>query len=224
MTDENEQLERQRKLDRERGRRYRERHPERVKKLSAARQKTMRSRRPEEIREYQRIKQKEHRDRDANVDVWELLQNKADSFWKNVPVADEDECWEWQGSYAAAKGKKKYGLFYVAPRKKIIASRASYMLAHGPIPEGQYVCHKCDYPPCVNPNHLFAGTPKENCVDKVQKGRVTPRCGEKINAEIAKKILDDDRPKSQIAREYGISRALVHKIKSGDVWARIHKT
>lgn len=223
MTDD-EKIEHELRLGRERCRRYRERNPERYRKMSADRQKAMRERRPEEMRAYQRAKQLEHRQRDASVDVWEMLQSKADKFWANVAISDEDECWEWKGSYAAPKAQKKYGLFYVAPRKKVIASRAAYMLANGPIPEGQYVCHKCDHPPCVNPHHLFAGTPKENCVDKVQKGRVTPRCGEKINAEIAKKIFDDPRPKAHIAREYGVSRALVHRIKDGGVWARIHKT
>jgi len=222
--DEAAEKERKRAMNREACRRYRARHADRHRQMSNERQKKRRALKPEETRKYQRQKQAEHRKRDAGVDVLFLLQEKADRFWDNVAKTDPEKCWVWKGSYAAARENKKYGLFYVAPRKKVIASRAAYMLANGPIPDGLYVCHKCDNPPCVNPNHLFAGTPKENCVDKVIKGRVTPRRGEKINAEIAREIFDDKSPYAQIAKRYNISRALVHKIKDKTVWGRIHQT
>jgi len=49
--------------------------------------------------------------------------------------------------------------------------RFAWELANGPIPEGMFVCHKCDNPPCCNVDHLFLGTPKENTTDMVNKGR-----------------------------------------------------
>jgi len=76
------------------------------------------------------------------------------------------DCWLWTG----AKGKGPYGMFSLG-REKIKAHRASWIIHFGEIPEGMYVLHKCDVSLCVNPEHLFLGTHKNNMEDMVRKGR-----------------------------------------------------
>jgi RNA polymerase sigma factor (sigma-70 family) len=90
-------------------------------------------------------------------------------FWSKVDKRGPDECWEWSG----ARNVGGYGIFGVNGRC-VIASRTVAALALGrellPSPE-EWALHRCDHPPCCNPSHIFVGTPQDNALDMLRKGR-----------------------------------------------------
>ena len=85
-------------------------------------------------------------------------------FWANVRVTDG--CWEWTGP-----NDGKYGRFYRGGQSNR-AHRLSYELFVGEIPDGLWVLHHCDNPPCIRPDHLFLGDCQANMRDAAQKGRI----------------------------------------------------
>lgn len=82
-----------------------------------------------------------------------------------IPIP-ECGCWIW----LAAQSSSGYGRTCIN-QIFIVAHRASWEYHNGPIPEGMHVLHKCDTPLCVNPNHLFLGTLKDNTQDAIRKKR-----------------------------------------------------
>ena len=128
-----------------------------------------------------------------------------------------DGCIEW----TAMKLNEGYGHFSVHG-KMVLAHRLAYECTHGPIPEGIDVLHKCDRPSCVNPDHLFLGTAKENAEDCAQKGRISR--GErhsqvtwcrKITAANAREIFRrkqaGENP-GDIARDYPITPTAIRNV------------
>ena len=131
-------------------------------------------------------------------------------------------CFLWIGCI----GSHGYGHFGIQGRT-IRANRASYLLFKGSISEGLFVCHRCDNPACVNPDHLFAGTHQDNVDDCGRKRRWRPSHGAfnanaKIDDAKAIAILQDPRTLRAIAADFGIASSVVGKIKLGKSW--LHAT
>lgn len=134
-------------------------------------------------------------------------------FNRKIDFNDENGCWLWQGftdkdGYGAL-AKRRNG-----ERLNTKAHRYAWMLTHGEIPEGLYICHHCDVRNCVNPEHLFLGTQKDNMQDAKNKGR---RVGSAVNAKLTDsdvlKIRADSRKHSEIAADYNIYETDVSRIK-----------
>ena len=89
-----------------------------------------------------------------------------ETFHEKYEIITETGCWIWMGATSNGYGVASDN------GKTQPAHRYSWELHNGPIPEGMQVCHKCDVKPCVNPDHLFIGTQKDNMHDAMRKGRV----------------------------------------------------
>lgn len=111
-------------------------------------------------------------------------------------------CWEWLG----AKDKNGYGVFKYNGETR--AHRWSFYYAFGKIPRGLFVCHKCDNPSCVNPNHLFLGTPSENSNDMVKKRRQNSKLSEEDRKEIAK-LNKQGVPITKIGDLFGVQHRTI---------------
>lgn len=118
--------------------------------------------------------------------------------------------------------------------KTIMAHRVAWICAHGHIPAGMLVLHRCDTPGCINPNHLFLGTHQDNEDDKVRKGRQArgeklahPRAsGEKngnskLTANEVRAIRAMNAPQRRIAEQFGVTQAIISKIKRNEVWINV---
>lgn len=131
-------------------------------------------------------------------------------FWRYVDKGDDNSCWEWNGS----KCKDGYGYFRSKTEKR--AHRYSYILNFGDIPEGKQVLHKCNNPPCVNPNHLKLGTNYDNMQDKKIAGHYyngENHHNSKLTDVQVIEVLDLRGPSWKVAEKYGVSGASIRDIR-----------
>ena len=155
----------------------------------------------------------------------------ADRFWQKVNKQSGTACWLWTGARSLQTG---YGSISVQVstrcHRNILAHRVAWELTHGPIPPGMFVCHLCDNPPCVRPDHLVLGTHAANLFDARQKGRMATVRGER-NGQA--KLTSDDivtiatlrgtMPQKAIAARFGIHQAHVKDIQLGKRWGHIER-
>ena len=138
-------------------------------------------------------------------------------------------CWTWMG----ALNKAMYGVFHMHKNGKLIkiaAHKYSWQLANNHWLQDAvlYICHKCDHPYCVNPDHLFIGTPQENVDDMMSKGRNA--CGTKIWASkfseadirnIRELFQVGGITKAKLALQFGVSRTAIGDIINGQSWKHV---
>lgn len=130
-------------------------------------------------------------------------------FWSLV--SKTDSCWEW----TAGKDTNGYGVF-----RRVRAHRLSWEMSNGPIPDGYVVCHRCDNPPCVNPAHLFLGTPLENVADCIRKNRRSSKLTLQDVAE-ARILRADGWKLRDLAARYGASETVICTAVKGRTWAAV---
>lgn len=143
-------------------------------------------------------------------------------FWPLVDKAGD--CWLWIGT----RLPRGYGTFSFDGVKRR-AHRVSWIIHYGPIPDGLFVLHKCDNPPCVRPDHLFLGDHGKNMADMTTKGRQYKPQGEQVRAaklttEIVAEILREmtrGATNAELARRYGVAPNTLSPIRHGHTWKHV---
>lgn len=152
------------------------------------------------------------------------MSETAQRFWSKVGLETDTGCWLWTAGVRNGYGKFRY------KGAAALAHRVAWELTFGPIPAGAHVLHRCDTPPCVNPDHLFLGTHADNMADRDWKGRTLhgERHGSsKLTEEEALAIRSEysagNTTLKQLGRKYGISWSQVGHIVRGKNWAHLSR-
>lgn len=146
------------------------------------------------------------------------------AFWFYVTPTSPERCWIWQGPNDASAGYGRVSVNGVLYH----AHRLSYELHHGPLQDGQIVCHTCDNPRCVNPNHLFAGTLQDNQADMMAKqrnvrGKAHPRAilTERQVTQIREMYATGKYTQKRLGALFGVSKTLVGRVVRHDMWRHV---
>lgn len=153
-----------------------------------------------------------------------------DRFWskvdKNSEVFGDDgqyptKCWIW----TANKNPEGYGGFKLDGKERL-AHRVSYLFANGEFDANLLVCHKCDMPSCVNPQHLFLGTPQDNSDDMISKGRDATRKGsDAVLTEQRviriRRLVKEGIPTEELSKEYGVCEAAIKNAIKAKSWSHV---
>lgn len=146
----------------------------------------------------------------------------ADRLWAKTDIKGPDDCWEWQGFRhpkghgQIGRGRRAEGLTYT--------HIAAWEVENGPVPVGAFVCHRCDNPPCVNPRHLFLGTPADNTADMVAKRRHSHglRHATKLTETdviAVRRMLAGGSTQQSVADRFSVSRSMIGQIGRFNRWA-----
>jgi DNA-binding XRE family transcriptional regulator len=135
-------------------------------------------------------------------------------------ITSKEQC--WKTDFSCIRGG--YPKISVEGKIKLV-HRVMYELHFGEIPPGMYVCHTCDNRKCVNPDHLFLGTPQDNMDDMKNKGRSRKgsqhgraKLNEEQVLEIKRLLAEKDLTHEKIAKRFGVSRQTITHIKNGKYW------
>jgi len=138
--------------------------------------------------------------------------NPALRFWSKVRFRPQPHCWEWTGAIQnTGYGAVRWEGRTVSPH------RLAFEFCVRPIADGELVCHKCDNRRCVNPAHLFAGTPADNSKDAALKSRIPSKLSVADVTAIRSRI-GGYGTQTALAREYGVSISTINHIKTGRNW------
>ena len=161
-----------------------------------------------------------------------------DKFWSNVAPPDKNGCQKWLGASYLCFSHDRKGRRYSKPnsvRPRVTVGgrshmdyRVSWMLKHGQIPKGMFICHHCDNTMCVNVDHLFMGTHQDNMDDMKKKGRQGYHKGEahgmhKLTEEQVETIYTSIEMGRTLAKQFGVDEAVITRIRQRKIWTHVTK-